>query len=126
MAPERLEALPLLSTMLDIPIPANEFTRTLEPQSRKSALEALLLDGLSAATREAARDESGLLVVLENLHWIDPASRDLLEQVVYAIADLPVLVVLAFRPPTEPVGAAQSPTARFEHLPYFTLLRLTN
>src|SRR5262245_51327711 len=45
-APERSEALPLLGPLLGIDLPENVFTRTLEPQYRKSALEALLWDCL--------------------------------------------------------------------------------
>src|SRR5262249_3364864 len=42
-APERIEALPLLGPLLGLTLPENDFTRTLEPQHRNSALEALLL-----------------------------------------------------------------------------------
>ncbi len=48
-APDRIAALPLLSPMLDLAIPENDFTRALEPQYRRSALHALLLDSLKAA-----------------------------------------------------------------------------
>src|SRR5262249_43379842 len=99
LAPERLEALPLLGPLLGLNLPENDFTRTLEPRSRESALHALLLDCLRAAALQAASDGAGLLVVLEDLHWIDAASHDLLEQVGRAIVDLPVLIVAAYRPP---------------------------
>jgi tetratricopeptide (TPR) repeat protein len=44
------------------------------------------------------------VLVLEDCHWIDPLSRDLLEVLGRATADLPVLIVLAYRPTTEPGG----------------------
>jgi class 3 adenylate cyclase/tetratricopeptide (TPR) repeat protein len=93
-APESLEALPLLGTLLNLEIPDNEFTQTLEPQSRQSVLRVLLADCLSAA----ARDEP-LLIVVEDLHWIDALSHDLLEQLARALQDSPICFVLAYRPP---------------------------
>jgi adenylate cyclase len=133
LAPERLEALPLLGELLGLPLPENEFTQALEPKHRRTALEALLLDCLRARAREAGKDESGLLLVLEDLHWIDAASRDLLERVVRAIPELPVLVVLAYRPfaaaPLHGPGAgtaqAEAEGVGFEALPHFTCLRLS-
>lgn len=119
-APERVEAMPLLSAVLDVPLPDNDLTRALEPRFRKSALEALLLDCLGSSAREAAEEGTGLLLVLEDLHWLDSASADLLALVARAIADLPVLLVLAYRQSED----AESPAAGCEGLPYFTCMRL--
>jgi class 3 adenylate cyclase/tetratricopeptide (TPR) repeat protein len=113
LAPERIDALPLLGTALRLSLPDNDFTATLEPQFRQSALHALLLDCLRAAAREAGAEGGGLLFVLEDLHWIDPASYALLELITQSIADLPVLIVLAYRPP------------HTVDLPHFTPLMLT-
>jgi adenylate cyclase len=118
--PERVEALPLLGPLLGLSLPENDFTSNLEPQYRKSALEALLLDCLTASAREAAEDGSGLLLVLEDLHWIDALSHDLLERVAQSITDLPVLIVLAYRPPE--LLRLQVP--RIEALPHFTRVEL--
>ena len=132
LAPDRLEALPLLGELLGLPLEENDFTRTLEPKHRCSALEALLLDCLRARAGEAGEDGKGLLLVLEDLHWIDAVSRDLLERVMRAISELPVLVILAYRP-AESVqvavpGAGATPNelqvAGLEALSHFTCLRL--
>jgi adenylate cyclase len=133
LAPDRLEALPLLGELLGLPLPENEFTQALEPRHRCTALEALLLDCLRARAAETAEEGQGLLLVLEDLHWIDPVSRDLLERVVRAIPELPVLVILAYRPleldQPQAAGSQNEPmkTAAqgLEVLPYFTLLSLT-
>src|SRR5262249_34958681 len=45
-----------------------------------------------------------VILVLEDCHWIDPLSRDLLEVLGRATADLPVLIVVAYRPSTDPGG----------------------
>src|SRR5262249_21742875 len=114
--PERLEALPLLGSLLGLNLPENDFTKHLEPQHRKSALEALLRDCLIAAAHEAAEDGAGLLFVLEDLHWIDAASQDLRELAAKRIAELPVLIVLASRPPE----LLRLQTPRVEALDHFT------
>ena len=132
LAPERLEAVPLLGELLGLQIPENEFTQALEPKHRCTALEALLLDCLRARAGEAGEDGGGLLLVLEDLHWIDAAAGALLERVLRAIPELPVLVILAYRPsesanflaPMAEGTHAQMEAAGFEALPYFTCLRL--
>jgi predicted ATPase len=52
-----------------------------------------LIDCLRARAREMP-----LLLVLEDCHWIDPLSHDLLEAIGRASADISVLIVLAYRP----------------------------
>ena len=54
-----------MQRLLDLPLPENDFTEKLEPQFRKSALEALMLDCLRAAAREAA-EGTGLRVGVDN------------------------------------------------------------
>jgi adenylate cyclase len=115
-APERSEAMPLLGSLLGLDLPENAFTQTLDPQHRKSALEALLMECLTGGAREAHGEGGGLLLVLEDLHWIDALSHDLLERVAQAALQLPVLLVLAYRQP-EPLRR-QAP--HIEALPHFT------
>ena len=79
LAPDRQEALPLLGELLGLPLSQNDFTQALEPKHRRTALEALLLDCLRAKAREISEGGGGLLLVLEDVHWIDAASHDLLE-----------------------------------------------
>ena len=114
-APRRLESLPLLGIVLDLPLPDNEFTAALDPKDRKSALEILLEDCLKSAV-----SETPLLIVLEDLHWIDPLSYDLLETLARVSENLPICFVLAYRPPDR----LQSHSQRVEKLPHFTKLEL--
>jgi class 3 adenylate cyclase/tetratricopeptide (TPR) repeat protein len=90
---------PLLDVLLGITIPDNELTRSLEAELRKTSLEALLVDCLRARATEEP-----LVLVLEDCHWIDPLSRDLLELLAREAASLRVLVLLAYRPDVEPGG----------------------
>jgi tetratricopeptide (TPR) repeat protein len=114
-APSRLEALPLLNVVLDLDIPENDFTKNLEPRLRQSALHALLEDCL----KEAATDEP-LLIVIEDLHWIDALSHDLLEGLAKALENQRVCFVLAYRPPQ--LERLQVP--RLEDLRQFTRIQL--
>ena len=89
-----LPRLPLLGAVLNLQIPDNELTASFDAKLRKESLESLLVDCLRQRSHETQ-----LLLVLEDCHWLDPLSHDLLEVIGRAIADLPVLIVLAYRPP---------------------------
>jgi hypothetical protein len=114
-APNRMGAMPLLNVVLDLEIPDNDFTKSLEPQYRKSALRALLEDCL----RTASKDEP-LLIVIEDMHWIDALSHDLLEELARAMAGNRVCFLLAYRPPQ--LQRLQAP--RIEAMPNFTKIDL--
>ena len=49
-----------------------------------------------------------LLVVFEDVHWIDPSSRELLERVVDGTRDAPVLVLITLRPEALPLSFGQA------------------
>ncbi|HLZ67496.1 MAG TPA: tetratricopeptide repeat protein [Aliidongia sp.] len=105
---------PLLSGLLDLPIPDNELTATFDAKLRKTSLENLLLECLRACSLDAP-----LAVVLEDCHWIDPLSRDLLGVLALASHDVRVIFVLAYRP-TGSVGGGLG----IESLPYFSEIAL--
>ena len=111
-----LPRLPLLGPLLNLPIPDNDLTRQFDAKLRKSSLEWMLVDLLRSQAREAS-----LVMVLEDTHWIDPLSLDLLEVLGPALSDLPVLVLLGYRPAADGVGRG-SPTTRWQH---FTEIELT-
>jgi class 3 adenylate cyclase/tetratricopeptide (TPR) repeat protein len=107
---------PLLGAVLHIPLPENELTLSLDAKVRKSSLEALLVDCVRARA-----SQSPLLIVLEDCHWIDPLSRDLLDAISRAVANLPVIILLTYRPPerervNEPI---------FQRLPHFLEIALS-
>lgn len=122
LAPERLQALPLLDSLLGIAIAQNDFTQALEPRFRQSTLHALLHACLHAVALEAQADGKGLLLVLEDLHWIDDASLNLLTEVAQVISELPVLIVLAYRP--SGLMSAEL-NQRIEMLPHYIGIALT-
>ena len=115
LAPSRTDALPLLCALMGMAIPDNDLTRALEPKARRNLLHATLLECMEAATREEP-----LLIVIEDAHWLDELSHDLLVELAAALAKYPVCFVIACRPPDMP--RLQAP--RLEALPHFTRIRL--
>lgn len=91
--PDFLLRLPLLSASLNIPIPDNILTEGMDAKVRKTLHESLLVDCLRAWVGPAP-----LVLVLEDLHWIDPLSLDLLNVIGRAIKELPILLLLTYRP----------------------------
>ena len=57
-----------------------------------------------------------MLIVFEDAHWIDPTSLDLLDRTVARVANLPVLLVVTFRPELQPTWVGQ---------PHVTMLPLS-
>jgi class 3 adenylate cyclase/tetratricopeptide (TPR) repeat protein len=105
---------PLLSDVVGLSIPDTDLTQGFDAKLRKSSLEDLLAVCLRARAREAP-----FVAVLEDCHWIDELSRDLLDVLVRTAAALPVLFVLAYRPADEPGGGLG-----VERHPSFTELAL--
>ena len=83
------------------------------PQRKKEkTFEALLrqVEGLSR--------QQPVLMVFDDLHWIDPSSRELLDRVTERVADWPVLLLAMFRPEFQPPWTGQP------HVTMLTLARL--
>lgn len=123
MAPDNLDAIPLLGSILGLPLPENDFTRLLQPKDRKSQLEALLMRCLEFAAREASESGGGLLLVLEDLHWIDPVSSNLLDLIARAVESLPILILLTYRLPE--IDILDPGVNNLRNLGHFTEIRLT-
>ncbi|HYF65345.1 MAG TPA: tetratricopeptide repeat protein, partial [Herpetosiphonaceae bacterium] len=108
---------PLLGRVFHQAWPDNDVTRAMDGQLRKTLCEQLLVDCLRSRSATTP-----LMIILEDCHWIDPLSRDLLKALGRAIADLPVLLVVVFRPPEH---GRQAPFSMGD-LPYYTEVRLAD
>jgi class 3 adenylate cyclase/predicted ATPase len=107
------DAIPLFADMLGIPGATPPAPLEVSPQQRKALLFRTFLARLD---RLAARGP--VLMVLEDAHWLDPTSRELFDQVVDRLQNLPVLLVATFRPELSP------PWIGFPHVTFLTLNRL--
>jgi class 3 adenylate cyclase/tetratricopeptide (TPR) repeat protein len=96
LAASRLDlssAAPLLAHLMSLPLPARYAAPTLSPEKRKERTLDLILDHLAALARHAP-----VLMLVEDAHWIDPTTQELLEATALMIVDHPVLLVIAHRP----------------------------
>ena len=87
--------IPLLSEMLSLPNTAANLT--LSPQRKREKLFEAMLNQLEAEARRRP-----VLMVFEDVHWIDPTSRELLDFTVDRVRYLPVLLAVSFRPEFQP------------------------
>jgi len=97
-APKRVDLLPLLGPVLDLPLADNDTTAALDAKARKGVLEAVLVELIESAAHEAQVGGGALVVLLEDLHWLDPLSADLLVLITRAALRLPIVLVLTTRP----------------------------
>jgi class 3 adenylate cyclase len=75
----------------------------LSPQRKKERTLAALLRQLQALARRQP-----VLMIFEDLHWIDPTSREVLDLTVEKITDLPVPLIATYRPEFQPPWVGQS------------------
>jgi class 3 adenylate cyclase/predicted ATPase len=81
----------LLADLLSLPNSSAKLN--LSPRRKREMLFKALLHQFEAV----AQDRPAFLV-FEDVHWIDPTSRELLDLMLDRVSGLPVLVVIAFRP----------------------------
>lgn len=113
--PELVPRMPLLGNMVGLLIPDNEFTQSFDAKLRKDSLHSLLIDCLQSRS-----PQQPLLIVLEDCHWMDPLSVELLNDISRAIANLPILILMAYRP----VEWFQEETAEILKRENFTSIKL--
>jgi predicted ATPase len=91
------EDVALIAELLSLPVSECASLRDLSPQRKKAkTFEALIGQMAQLAARVP------VLVVFEDIHWLDPSSRDLLDQVIERISVWPALLVATFRPEFQP------------------------
>jgi len=87
------ETLPLFAALLSLPLPDDLPPLALSPEAqRKKTLEALVQLFL-----QAAENQPGVLVV-EDLHWLDPSTLAWIGELLEALGRTPLLLILTFRP----------------------------
>jgi predicted ATPase len=87
----------LIAEMLSLPNDGRYPTLELPPQQRRQkTLEAL------AAQLEALSRSNPVLMIFEDVHWIDPTSLEVLGRSVERLKTLGVLLIVTYRPEFEP------------------------
>jgi len=104
------EDVAFLADLLSLPAPGHHPLINLSPQRKKERTLQALLRGLESLARQP------VVMIVEDAHWIDPTSRELLDLTIDRIRDLPVLMIVTFRPVFRPSWTGE---------PHVTMLVLT-
>jgi class 3 adenylate cyclase/predicted ATPase len=83
----------LLADLLSIPPVGLLAALDLSPQRRKERTFESLMRQVEVLAREQP-----VLILVEDAHWADPSSRELFDFVIERLSELPVLLVMTFRP----------------------------
>jgi class 3 adenylate cyclase/predicted ATPase len=107
------ETVPLFAALLSLPLPADYASLTLSPaQQKQKILQALLTILLRIAAQQP------VLLVMEDLHWVDPSTLELLSLLVDQGPTARILALWTFRPDFSPPWTGRS------HLTQVTVYRL--
>jgi class 3 adenylate cyclase/tetratricopeptide (TPR) repeat protein len=93
LSPEYLESAPLFNTLLRLSLPENDVVRSLDGQSRRRRLFEMV-----AAVFAAKSVSAPLGLILEDLHWADQTSLELLNFVAASLRRKRILFCLSYRP----------------------------
>src|SRR5881296_2906287 len=107
------EAVPLFAALLSLPLPADYVPLPLSPEQQKhKTLHALLTIMLRIAAQQP------MLLVMEDLHWVDPTTLEFLSLLVDQGPTARILALFTFRPDFPPPWTGRA------HLTQVTLNRL--
>jgi predicted ATPase len=107
------EAVPLFAALLSLPLPAGYASLMWSPEQQKQrTLQALLTILLRIAAQQP------VLFVMEDLHWVDPSTLELLSLLIDQGPTTRILALLTFRPDFSPPWIGRS------HLTQVTVNRL--
>jgi tetratricopeptide (TPR) repeat protein len=101
---------PLFATLLSLPFDGRYPALDLPPREQKERTITALNDLLGGLARQRP-----VLFVLEDAHWIDPTTLELLTQTIDRLRRWPVLMIVTFRPDFG---------VRWGHYPHVTALAL--
>jgi class 3 adenylate cyclase/predicted ATPase len=96
------ENIPLLAPLLGIPLPPNRASTLMPDELRRRQLAALIAWSMASARIQP------LVLALEDLHWADPTSLDLLRGAAERGALAPMFVVATTRPEFRPSWGVRS------------------
>jgi class 3 adenylate cyclase/predicted ATPase len=96
------ENTPLLAPLLDIPLPLDRAPSLLPDELRRRQLAALIAWSIASARIQP------LVLALEDLHWADPTSLDLLRSIAERGALAPLFILATARPEFRPPWGIRS------------------
>lgn len=109
------EELGVLAALMSLPLGEAAPTLDLNPQEQKDRTLDILLEWLRASSRQQP-----VLFIVEDLHWVDPTTLELLQRLVEGGFQDRILTLLTFRP------AFETPWRSKAHQTQVALNRLTS
>ena len=100
---DKMQTAPLLAMLLSVPLPADHPVLNLTPERQKQ----LTLQYLVSLFRQL-NPKSLALIVVEDLHWADPSTLELIRVWMEEAADSPSLMLLTSRPDFSPPWPIQN------------------
>jgi tetratricopeptide (TPR) repeat protein len=91
------EAIPLLAPLLTLPPSSAYPLSTMSPEQQRRRLLATLVEWLLRVARDRP-----LVAVIEDLHWVDPSTLELIQLLVEQGATAPLLLLYTARPEFRP------------------------
>ena len=91
------QGVPLMAALLSVPFASSYAPLTLTPERQKQATLEILVQALLVRAAQQP-----VLLVIEDLHWIDASTLDLLTHLLDQGPDHPILILLTFRPEFTP------------------------
>jgi len=88
--------MPVFAALLSIPTEQPALQPGFSPGQQKRRLLSALENRLVALASKAP-----LLLVFEDVHWIDPSTREFLDRLIHRVPELPILLVITTRPETK-------------------------
>jgi class 3 adenylate cyclase len=92
----------VLADLLSVPYPASGFLDEVSPQRRKTMTFAAIVRYVVALA-----SQKPLLCILEDMHWADPTTAELVDLLIEATRQLPVFIVVTSRPELQPAWAVR-------------------
>jgi len=92
--PNFVSKLPIVSNILGIEMEDNELTRHLDAKLKKENFFSIVLESL----KHRAKNSDGLFLIIEDAHWIDSISLELLNYVCRNISNEKIIIIIVHRP----------------------------
>ena len=97
------ETVPILAALHGVPLGERYETRNLSPEGMRKQTLTTLTEWLLRLGRHQP-----LVLLLEDLHWMDPSSLELLDSILEQVPAAEVLLLATYRPDFEPAWGARS------------------
>jgi class 3 adenylate cyclase/tetratricopeptide (TPR) repeat protein len=109
---ETIAAVALIAELMALPVNSLPQMTDVDALRRRSSLFESIVGNLQ---RLASRQP--VLILVEDAHWIDPTSRELMELFVSRMSQWPILLIVTSRPEFDPVWRSELHAAKIELKP---------